>query len=269
MKRKISTLMVASAALAVGMLLMPLDASAKKPSGDVIVNCDAGESIQAALNKASLSVPLTLTVVGTCEEDVTIRRDDVTINGNNNATVDGTILLSESDRITLLNLTLTGQGNGLRGFGSNVTLHNVIVTENQDVGIQVFSSTAHIHNSLIAGNQGFTAVQAGHVSALEIFDSEVSNNAGTGLYVDLNSMLQMSNNTVVSGNSGIGVQLVLNSSALIWNGASIQGNAVGVEASKNSAVELMDADVSNNETYGIVLYDDSGARVSKRNHNYR
>ena len=107
MKRKISTSMMASAVLAVGMAFTPVTAAAQKPSGTVAVDCDAGQSIQAAVNKANPSAPLTLVVSGTCEENVLIRRNDVTIDGNNDGAVSGAIEVSEGSRVTIRNLSIS------------------------------------------------------------------------------------------------------------------------------------------------------------------
>ena len=109
MKRKVSILMVASAALVVDMALMPVTAAAQKPSGNITVDCDAGQSIQAAINKANPSVPLTLVVSGTCVENVLIRRNDVTIDGNNDGAVSGAVEVSEGSRVTIQNLCISGK----------------------------------------------------------------------------------------------------------------------------------------------------------------
>lgn len=107
MKRKISTLIVASGVLATGIASMPMTAAAQKPSGNVTVDCDAGQSIQAAVNKANPRVPLTLVVSGTCKENVLIRRDNVTIDGSDDGAVSGTLGVSEGSRITIQNLCIS------------------------------------------------------------------------------------------------------------------------------------------------------------------
>jgi hypothetical protein len=107
MKRKISILMMVSAALVVGMTSMQMTAAVQQPSERVTVDCDAGQSIQATVDKANPSVPLTLVVSGTCEENILIRRDDVTIDGNNHGAVAGTIGVSEGSRITIQNLCIS------------------------------------------------------------------------------------------------------------------------------------------------------------------
>ena len=107
MKRKLSKTKMTPAALAIVMASMQVTVAAQRPSGNVIVDCDAGQSIQTAVNKANPRAPLTLVVSGTCEENVLIRRDDVTIDGNNDGAVSGTIEVSEGSRVKIQNLCIS------------------------------------------------------------------------------------------------------------------------------------------------------------------
>ena len=107
MERKISTFTVASAALAMGMASMQMTSAAQEPAGNMIVDCDAGQSIQTAVNKANPRAPLALVVSGTCEENVLITRDDVTIDGKNDGAVSGMIEVSEGRRVIIQNLCIS------------------------------------------------------------------------------------------------------------------------------------------------------------------
>ena len=63
------------------------------------VNCNEGQSIQDAVEKGKGSAaPLYIDVSGSCEEVVTITRDDVTIVGDEAATVTGKIVTSKKLR---------------------------------------------------------------------------------------------------------------------------------------------------------------------------
>ena len=243
MKRRITKLLVASTALAVGMALMPMTVAAKKPSGNVTVDCDAGQSVQAALDKASLSVPLTLTVVGTCEEDVTIRRDDVGIYGNDNATVNGTFWLFGSQRIVIGNITVSGLGYGVHAIGSEVTLNKASIVQ----------------------NEGWAAVVASQNSSLTTHDSSVSDNHGSGVFVGHSSSLVASTNTVINNNAEAGVIVDVSSSALLWDGAAIGGNGVGVTSALRSSVDLENANVSNNTFRGIYVNEGGAVRLRGEN----
>ena len=162
---------------------------------DHTIDCDNGDSIQAALDKqVGHAGPITIDVIGTCEENVSIRRDDVTINGNSAATISGRINIEGSNRITIVSITVTGPGVGIEAIGSRVTLYNVTVTDNQE----------------------WTAIVANESSSLKISNSNISNNSGIGVFIGLSSSLVTDSNTIISNNSEAGVQLSLSSSALLW-----------------------------------------------------
>ena len=106
MKRKISTLMVTAATLAAGLALMPMTATAEKPRV-VTVDCDAEQSIQSAVDEANPDMPLTLIVSGTCEEDISITRGDVTIDGSKGSALSGKVEVSKGSRVTIQNLCIS------------------------------------------------------------------------------------------------------------------------------------------------------------------
>lgn len=216
-----------------------LFATTAEAQRDRTVDCDSGDSIQAALDRrVGHTGIITIDVIGTCTENVNIARDDVTISGNFNATVVGTIHISNSNRITLWGITVTGPGHAIEAFGSNVTLSNVTITE----------------------NQGWTAIRAGNGGNIDIHTSNISNNNGDGVHVGPNTSLTVSNNTVINNNSGSGINLFLNSSTFVWSDVLIQGNHAGINAATNSGIVLEDVEVSNNNI-GIHLVRDSSAQL--------
>jgi len=226
----IATLLLAS----IGLFSMHADAQPSRT-----VDCDSGDSIQAELDrKGGHSGPITINVIGTCEENVYIRRDDVSVNGNNNAVISGTIYLEGANRITIQNITVTGPGLGVSVIGSNyVQLLNAIITENQD----------------------WTAIIANESSSLKIWNSEISNNEGNGVFIGINSSLVASGGSRFYDNQNMGISLADNSSAHITEGTLIQGNAHGVYATGHSFVDFEDSETSNNTWYGIALEWDAAA----------
>jgi len=208
------------------------------------VDCDKGQTIQAALDKGQgSSGPLVINVSGLCEENASIRRDDVTINGNNSSTVSGTISLQGASRTRIENITVTGPGHAIAASGSNnVDLNNVIAT----------------------GNDGFAAIFAVSNSSLNINNSNISSNVGDGIFVGLNTSLVTSADTVIN-NTVIGVHVTIGSSAFIQDGTLIQGNQYGIFVDKHSIVDLENADVSNNTNFGIVISRDSAATLRTGN----
>ena len=107
MTRKIPTLTIAATALTAGMALMPMTAAAEKPFKMVTIDCDAGQSIQSAVDQVNAKTPLTLIVSGECEENVLIRKGDVTIDGNKGGAVSGKVEVSEGGRATIQNLCIS------------------------------------------------------------------------------------------------------------------------------------------------------------------
>jgi hypothetical protein len=71
------------------------------------VACPA-DSIQAAVDRAEPGTPLTITVGGTCTEEVVITTDDVTVQGNNiiNDQVIGGFTITGAHRVTIKSLTI-------------------------------------------------------------------------------------------------------------------------------------------------------------------
>lgn len=199
------------------------------------VNCDRGQSIQDAIEKGrSHAEPLTISVSGTCEENVSIRRDDVVIDGNGNATVEGTIVVFDSRRIQVNNITLTGPSFGIVLVGGYVELRNVNVTGNQDDGI--------------------ASTQKGVVI---IYDSTISNNAEDGIHVILGSTVEI-HNTDILDNTRHGVHIDRNSDADIRDGTKISGNVNGIDMYLHASAFITDTEITANRSNGILMNNDSG-----------
>ena len=85
--------------------------STRASAANRTVDCNEGQSIQDAVEKGQGSASqLYIDVSGSCEEVVTIKRDDVTIDGGETATVVGTILVDGGRRISIRDITITGPG---------------------------------------------------------------------------------------------------------------------------------------------------------------
>ena len=81
---------------------------------DLKVNCDVGQSLQDAINRArSSAAPLVLNVKGDCYEDVILSRDLVTIDGGGEAVIHGS-LINRGARVTVSNIGITRPGFGMR-----------------------------------------------------------------------------------------------------------------------------------------------------------
>lgn len=115
---------------------------------NVMVSCTPPDTIGAALANAVPGKRLNVTVHGTCAEDVVIRRDDVTLKGGSGV-VNGQITVNGARRILILDLMVTGPGNG------------IVATENADVTVQ--GSTIEVNEgSGIDVNSGALVVLVGN-----------------------------------------------------------------------------------------------------------
>jgi len=83
------------------------------------VNCgDPHASIQRAVDKLTDrrgDRPATIVIRGSCTEDVTIKRDHLTLEGDDGGTVHGTITIVGARGVVIKGLTITGSGAGVVG----------------------------------------------------------------------------------------------------------------------------------------------------------
>lgn len=96
------------------------------------VNCDKGETIQAAIETATTRADrLEILASGTCHEDIVIRRAAVTIDGGGAATIVGRVSVF-ADNVWLYNLTITitRPGRGVNLGSANARLWSVAPTGN-------------------------------------------------------------------------------------------------------------------------------------------
>ena len=103
--KRIAALAVTS--LVMGLFLIP--APAISAPSTIVVNCDlTNATIQ---NTADFASGLTkIGFSGPCDEDATIAKDDITLNGQDVGTVSGTINFDGAQRGAIQNATVTGPG---------------------------------------------------------------------------------------------------------------------------------------------------------------
>ena len=116
-------LVVLTAAMVIfGLGFLAETAGAKVKEKIDSVDCDAGRSIQAAVDAAT--GPTAIFISGTCVEDISITADDITLSGNEagascnkanpggTGTINGTVTV-DGVRARIEFLTLTGSGDGI------------------------------------------------------------------------------------------------------------------------------------------------------------
>jgi hypothetical protein len=200
-----------------------------------VIHCDRGQSIQRQIDRRNPDRNLTLIIRGTCTENVTIDRDDLTLVGES-GTVVGTISIPGSRRVVIRTLTVTGPGEG------------VVATENASVTIE---------DSFLDGNELDGAVVRNGANAF-IRRTSLSNNGhlatvpdrGRGLDVRHGGTADARNSTVLNNRSdGIGVY---NNSYARLVANTIEGN--GRTAANESGIQVSrsrvraDANIIRNNT---------------------
>ena len=240
-------------------------ASMAAQAQDRTVNCDVGQSLQDAINKArSSAAPLILNVRGICYEDIRFSRDLLTIDGSGEAVIHGS-LRNFGARVTIRNIEITGPGFGLFASTGRTRLINVHFIGNEEQGLLIsdnglvaFNGGSIKNNSLQgvvleSGTLGMNDVEVSEnlvgidasMSRIKLENTQVVNNAERGINVTDNSALQVTD-SVISSNGQRGIR-VNNSSSLSaarvdisWNGSG------GVAVGGNSTAEIDACIISNN-----------------------
>jgi hypothetical protein len=187
------------------------------PVTAVTVMCGSGDTITSAIAQGTGGTPITITVVGTCEEEVSVYRDDVTIQGstvNEDGgpvdTLEGGIDVLTSHRVTLKNLILRdGADTGVQARrGASVTIDNLDIRGFPGAGIGIIRhSFARIDGTYVRNPVGgYNAVYLNDGSTARITNSHfVSENgsqydgAALGLFrqssarLDAGNMLENTN----------------------------------------------------------------------------
>jgi hypothetical protein len=232
---------------------------------DLKVNCDIGQSLQDAINRArSSAAPLVVNVKGDCYENVILARDALTIDGGGEAVIHGTVV-NRGVRVTLSNLEITRPGFGMRASTGRTRLINVHFFDNEEEGliirrngVVIFSDGSVESNdlegvvvesaTLIADDVEISANRTGiaaSMAQITLEDTQVVNNAERGIDVAGNSALIMSGGTV-SGNGGVGVTAD-NTSSFAADGVDISWNgSTGISVRWNSNADIVGCTIGNN-----------------------
>jgi len=182
------------------------------PISDLTVDCDAGDLIQTAVDQATPGTSLTITVNGTCTEDVVVTANDITILGVNldgHVPVDGivgTIHVRSADRVTINGLIINNDS-----------------SPNQ-TGVSANRGAAVILNNLIVSgyDQGGYGIVVSRNAHADINWVDVSNPA-TGEFA------------LFIGDGGSA--RISNSSFSSENGAAINGSAIGLFRAGNARLD--------------------------------
>jgi len=186
----------------------------------VVVNCP-GDSIQAVLNLAPPAIKGgTMTINGTCTEDVLVTLDNATFAGGAAAVIRGTITIDGARRVVLQNLSVTGSGNGVVVTGNGTaTVRDSIIGRNNDNGIVVTDGAqADILNNQIVQN-GQNASDPDQGEGISVYDggnaqvvgNSINDNLSFGVDVYNGAVVRLESNTIMRNGrlalfeSGVGV----------------------------------------------------------------
>ena len=204
--------------------------------GPTQVNCDAGDTLQAALDSAVEGD--TINVSGTCNERITVRIDNVTIVGDGTAIIDGTgidapgaLLQVRALNVSIQNLTV--QNSPRSGIavarGGSASIQGVTSTGNGNHGISVSRAAF-----ALIGPEGRDHPAAGTGTGNHIFG-----NTRHGIFVGGGANADIFHNLITGNRRGINIST--NGSADI-DGNEITGNSqAGIQFFNNGAVRLSDS----------------------------
>lgn len=213
--------------------------SSNSPTTTILVDCTKGQSIMKALDTQGSRAggPIVVVIRGTCNENVSVRRDWVTLQGESEgdgiAVSRGTaVLLWQVRKIGLEQLTITKIG----GRGGSIGIYMVQQT------------TANMGNVRVNGFR--TGLVVAGRSGSAIGDSTFEDNR-TGISVSGNSGVTISDSLVDSNRIGITVTA---SASLVASRTSLQNSdQFGLFLNRGATVDLRDVRVAFNENHDIFL----------------
>jgi hypothetical protein len=234
------------------------------------VSCDQGDTIAATLQ--SVHSGDTVTITGTCNENVLItdptgRYNGVTLDGQGTATIFGpdstlnVVELTGVSAFTIRGLTITGGNDGIAINTGNIVAIDTVVVQGagrHGIHFQRGSSDGYIVNSTVQNNPGNgivinenSYVRVGFTDGVgasqgAIGPCVVQNNGGYGIRVQRGASARVYTSTIsYNGNNGINIESA--SYAEIASNV-IEGNAKnGVSVSENSTLHLGNPSGTKNE----------------------
>lgn len=242
---------------------------------DLKVNCNgmgALSTINGALKKLNPLGPNTVTVSGTCNENVVIQGFDrlrliatpgASINDASGGTA--TVLdIIDSQRITVQGFAINGGGEGVvcEDF-SLCRLSGNTVQGSSDSGVVVVNSRAILQGDVIQNNaaDGLDVLQFADVTTSGV---TVQGNQSLGVRVAAHSTL-VAHNTTVQSNADSGMLAVDNSTIILFGGTIRNNAGDGVSVSAASLVRFSafaSSIVTNNFRSGVDIADLSFGRFT-------
>lgn len=216
------------------------------PVSAITVDCST-DTIADALAQAAPGVPLTVTIMGTCNEDVVIERDDITLvgaAGDKSDEIEGGVTIRAAQRVTVQDLKIfDGKTSPFASFPAGVFLTN--------------AASATLLNLIVSG----------HLSA-------TPTDSGVGIWVRWNSFVLMDGVDVMAPAGSEEAVLITdgadarieNSTLVSAESSPFNGAALGLFRSahvrvRNSRIENTAVDLDLSKALAITVTDTSNLRV--------
>ena len=267
---------------AFGLVLAAVAIPAAAQALSTTVNCP-GESIADALTAGFDEI----TVEGTCTENVEIRQDDVTIQGDGNDTVMGELFVNGARRVTIQNLTVQGDGapgtNGIVATNdAAVTIVSAVVDGPGDHGVIALhgasaildqvtirnathgvaaedNASVEVGNGSLIENMSDIGIRIGRGSSGVVLASTIQNNNSTGIDFDLGAGGNVIGSTI-QDNGATGIH-VFRGASVVLDGNTIQGNPEGVSVNTHATAWLGGNTISNSSADAEALFIGWGSAV--------
>lgn len=247
---------------------------------EVSVNCNGGETITEALAAGDPDFPLTITIVGTCVENVTITRDDVTLRGIDPSRsrivgapdpgpIETPITVLGAERTVVENLTITGgELAGIAVATAFFTVRDSVIEDNVRFGIVSGSGAFSRVDNCVIRNNGEDGVVAFGGGFARVYNSTIRENGEHGIGVRENGSAQIGvapgnvvGPNIIESNGRHGIQLNRSSSARIESNKIAINGLDGIAVIGGSSVAVRDNVIESNERRGIQISNGSTADV--------
>jgi hypothetical protein len=232
-------------------------------SGANVVDCARGESIQRHIDRRNPDHALTLIIRGTCAENVTISRDDVTLVGEG-GTVNGTISIVGARRVLIRTLAVSSPtGAGISGTGNAAfTVEDSSLERNATDGVTVRNGAhATLRRNRLADNgvaglpDTGRGIHATHGGSVDAEDNTIIDNLSDGVGVYNNSYARLVRNTIerngraAAGDAGVqlGRSRVRAGGNIIRNNTGAAALAVGNNSDYRTGTGLNAVNFPDNE----------------------
>jgi len=233
--------------LTLGLAVSPVDAMTRS------VDCDKGQTIQAAIEKSEARAErLEIFVSGICDENVVIRRSEVTIDGGGTTTIRGQVSVF-ADNVWLYNLTVTAPGRGVVVSNGSARVWSVALEGNEGEGLLLRRNAfVWLRDSFVTNNTGTGVLANG--SQIDVQNTSISGNGSGGVFLDIGSRGNFNDNEI-SDNTGSGITASGGSQALIGGGNVITRNSEdGVLAQAGATVGVDGNTITENGGSGVGGY---------------